>query len=151
MTTVTFAGGGSSEQKKPREAGQVIAGGLLRWGWRSARKLRVIHVTRGSMDQAGMLKIRDRLQASEDELVAAGLDEFIVACDAGTWTWRTAGLARAEHSAMASSRVSMRRDSVSRLVCTSRYRTNHSAMALSGAASRKETRVRAVPASGQGS
>jgi hypothetical protein len=35
-------------------------------------------------------------------------------------------------SKMAASRVSMRRDSVSRLVCTSRYRTNHSAMGVSG-------------------
>ena len=43
----------------------------------------------GGMDQRTMLRIRDRLQAIEDELVAAGLDEFIVACDAGTWTWRT--------------------------------------------------------------
>jgi hypothetical protein len=49
------------------------------------------------MDQAGMLKIRDRLQAIEDELVAAGFDEFIVACDAGTWTWRPVAHARTEH------------------------------------------------------
>jgi hypothetical protein len=49
------------------------------------------------MDQAGMLKIRDRLQAIEDELVSAGFNEFIVACDDGTWTWRTVARARAEH------------------------------------------------------
>jgi hypothetical protein len=30
-----------------------------------------------------MLKIRDRLQAIEDELLKAGYDEFIVATDAG--------------------------------------------------------------------
>jgi len=48
------------------------------------------------MDQAEMLKIRDRLQAIEDEFVAAGFDEFIVACDDGTWTWRTTARARAE-------------------------------------------------------
>jgi hypothetical protein len=50
------------------------------------------------MDQVGMLKIRDRLQAIENELVAANLDEFIVACDAGTFTWRTVLRSRAEHS-----------------------------------------------------
>jgi hypothetical protein len=49
------------------------------------------------MDQQTMLRIRDRLQAIEDELVAVGLDELIVACDAGTWTWRTVARARAEH------------------------------------------------------
>jgi hypothetical protein len=36
-----------------------------------------------------MLKIRDRLQAVEDELVEAGFDEFIVATGAGTFVWRT--------------------------------------------------------------
>jgi len=36
-----------------------------------------------------MLKIRDRLQAIEDELAAAGFDEFIVATDAGAFTWNT--------------------------------------------------------------
>jgi hypothetical protein len=41
------------------------------------------------MDQAAMLEIRNRLQAIEDELVATGFDEFIVACDAGTFTWKT--------------------------------------------------------------
>jgi hypothetical protein len=51
----------------------------------------------GGVDQQTMLRIRDRLQAIEDELVAAGLDEFIVACDAGTWTWHTVARARAEH------------------------------------------------------
>jgi len=49
------------------------------------------------MDQAAMLRIRDRLQAIEDELVAAGFNEFIVATDAGTFTWRTVERARAEH------------------------------------------------------
>jgi hypothetical protein len=49
------------------------------------------------MDQAAMLALRARLQAIEDELVAASFDEFIVACDAGTWTWRTVARARAEH------------------------------------------------------
>jgi hypothetical protein len=33
-----------------------------------------------------MLEIRDRLQAIEDKLVAAGFDEFIVATDAGTFS-----------------------------------------------------------------
>jgi hypothetical protein len=49
------------------------------------------------MDQAQMLRIRDRLQAVEDELIAADMDELIVACDAGTWTWRTVAHARTEH------------------------------------------------------
>jgi hypothetical protein len=49
------------------------------------------------MDQHAMLKIRGRLQGIEDELVAADLDEFMVACDAGTFTWRTVERARAEH------------------------------------------------------
>jgi len=44
-----------------------------------------------------MLRIRDRLQAIENGLVEARLDEFIVACDAGTFTWRTVKRARAEH------------------------------------------------------
>jgi hypothetical protein len=48
------------------------------------------------MDQAAMLKIRERLQATEDDLVAAGFDEFIVATEAGTFTWRTIALARDE-------------------------------------------------------
>lgn len=43
-----------------------------------------------------MLEIRDRLQAIEDELVATGLDEFMVACAAGTFTWRTVARARVE-------------------------------------------------------
>jgi len=47
------------------------------------------------MDQPAMLSIRDRLQAIEDELVAADLDEFMVACDAGTFIWRT--VERAQH------------------------------------------------------
>jgi hypothetical protein len=38
------------------------------------------------MEQAAMLKIRDRLQAIEGELVEAGFNEFIVACGAGTFT-----------------------------------------------------------------
>jgi hypothetical protein len=50
----------------------------------------------GGMDQHAMLKIRDRLQRIEDELVEAGFDEFMVACDAGTFTWRTVQRARAE-------------------------------------------------------
>jgi hypothetical protein len=37
-----------------------------------------------AIDQQGMLRIRDRLQAIEDELVAADLDEVMVAFDAGT-------------------------------------------------------------------
>jgi hypothetical protein len=41
------------------------------------------------MDQHAMLKIRDRLQAIEDELVAADMDEFMVACDSGTFVWHT--------------------------------------------------------------
>jgi hypothetical protein len=49
------------------------------------------------MDQHAMLKIRDRLQGIEDELVEAGFDEFIVACDTGTFTWRTVARSRAEH------------------------------------------------------
>jgi hypothetical protein len=49
------------------------------------------------MDQAQMLRIRDRLQAIEDELVAADMDELMVACGAGTWTWRTVAHARTEH------------------------------------------------------
>jgi hypothetical protein len=48
------------------------------------------------MDQAAMLRIYDRLQAIEDERVEAGFDEFIVATDAGTFTWRTVERARAE-------------------------------------------------------
>jgi hypothetical protein len=48
------------------------------------------------MDQHAMLKIRDRLQAIEDELVEAGFDEFIVATDRGTFTWRTIEFARTE-------------------------------------------------------
>jgi hypothetical protein len=44
-----------------------------------------------------MLEIRDRLQAIEDELVAAGFDEFIVATDAGTFSWKTVERARVEH------------------------------------------------------
>jgi hypothetical protein len=47
------------------------------------------------MDQAAMLALRGRLQ--EDELVATSFGEFIVACDPGTWTWRTTAQARAEH------------------------------------------------------
>lgn len=49
------------------------------------------------MDQQAMLRIRDRLQTIEDELVAAGLDEFMVACNAGTFIWRTVKRAREEH------------------------------------------------------
>jgi hypothetical protein len=49
------------------------------------------------MDQAKMLELRDRLQAIEDELVAACFDQFIVATDAGTFTWKTVKEARAEH------------------------------------------------------
>jgi hypothetical protein len=49
------------------------------------------------MDQTGMLKIRDRLQAIEDELIEAKLDEFMVACDAGTFVWRTVARAREDH------------------------------------------------------
>jgi hypothetical protein len=48
------------------------------------------------MDQEALLGIRDRLQAIEDELIAASFDEFIVATDAGTFTWRTAARARTE-------------------------------------------------------
>jgi hypothetical protein len=48
------------------------------------------------MKQAAMLEIRGRLQAIEDELVEAGFDEFIVATDRGTFTWRTIELARTE-------------------------------------------------------
>jgi hypothetical protein len=48
------------------------------------------------MDQRAMLEIRDRLQAIEGALVEAGLDEFIVATDRGTFTGRTIELARAE-------------------------------------------------------
>jgi hypothetical protein len=48
------------------------------------------------MDQHAMLKTRDRPQAIEDELVGAGFDEFMVACDAATFTWRTVERARAE-------------------------------------------------------
>ncbi|HUC65280.1 MAG TPA: hypothetical protein VMA53_07630 [Stellaceae bacterium] len=48
------------------------------------------------MDQEAMLRIRDRLQDIEDELVAADLDELMVACDAGTFTWRTVARARAK-------------------------------------------------------
>jgi hypothetical protein len=44
-----------------------------------------------------VFKIRDRLQAVEDELVEAGFDEFIVATGAGTFVWRTTAYARAEH------------------------------------------------------
>jgi hypothetical protein len=40
------------------------------------------------------LEIRNRLQAVEDELVASGFDEFIVATDAGTFTWRSVALMR---------------------------------------------------------
>ena len=40
---------------------------------------------------------RNRLQAIEDELIAAGLDEFIVATDAATFTWKTVERARIEH------------------------------------------------------
>jgi hypothetical protein len=49
-----------------------------------------------AVDQEAMLRIRDRLQAIEDELVEAGFDEFMVATDAGTFTWRTVERARAE-------------------------------------------------------
>jgi hypothetical protein len=48
------------------------------------------------MDQAAVLKIRDRLQAIGDELLAARFDEFIVACAAGDFVWRTVERARAE-------------------------------------------------------
>jgi hypothetical protein len=48
------------------------------------------------MDQQAMLKIRDRLQEIEDELVEAGFDEFIVATDGGSFTWRTVARSRAE-------------------------------------------------------
>jgi hypothetical protein len=48
------------------------------------------------MGKAAMLEIRERLQAIEDELVAAGFDEFILATDAGTFTWRSIALVRAE-------------------------------------------------------
>ena len=48
------------------------------------------------MDQAAMLKIRDRLQAMEDELIAAGSDELIVATDSGSFIWRTVARVRAE-------------------------------------------------------
>jgi hypothetical protein len=51
----------------------------------------------GGMDQQAMLRIRDRLQAIEDELVAADLDELMVTCDAGTFIWRTVARSRAEH------------------------------------------------------
>jgi hypothetical protein len=44
------------------------------------------------MDQASMLEIRERLQVIEDELVDAGFDEFIVATDAGTFTWLSVAL-----------------------------------------------------------
>ena len=54
-------------------------------------------IAEASMGEAAMLKIRDRLQAIEDELVEAGYEEFMVACDAGTFTWRTIARARAEH------------------------------------------------------
>jgi hypothetical protein len=47
------------------------------------------------MDQAGMLKIRDRLQAIEDELVAAAFDEFIVRCRHLHLAYRRAGAGRA--------------------------------------------------------
>jgi hypothetical protein len=36
------------------------------------------------MNQTVMLEIRDRPWAIEDELTAAGFDEFVVATDAGT-------------------------------------------------------------------
>jgi hypothetical protein len=42
-------------------------------------------------------QIRDRLQAIQDKLVDAGFDEFIEACNAGSFTWRTIARARAEH------------------------------------------------------
>jgi hypothetical protein len=48
------------------------------------------------MDQSAMLKIRDRLQAIEDELLEAGFDELIVATDSGSFIWRTVARARAE-------------------------------------------------------
>jgi hypothetical protein len=51
----------------------------------------------GTLDQAATLKIRNRLQAIEDELIAAGLDEFIVAIDPATFTWKTVEPARVEH------------------------------------------------------
>ena len=50
-----------------------------------------------ALDQAAVLRTRDRLQAIEDELVAADLDEFIVACQFGTFRWRTVLRSRAEH------------------------------------------------------
>jgi len=49
------------------------------------------------MEQAAMLKIRERLQAIEDELIDAGYYEFIVATDAGTFVSRRVERARAEH------------------------------------------------------
>jgi hypothetical protein len=49
------------------------------------------------MDQAAMLKLRNQLQPIENELLEAGFDEFMLATDAGTWTWMTVGRARAEH------------------------------------------------------
>jgi hypothetical protein len=52
--------------------------------------------TKKLVDQAAMVKSRDRLQAIEDKLVAAGCDELIVASDAGAFTWRTTALLRAE-------------------------------------------------------
>jgi hypothetical protein len=48
------------------------------------------------MDQAAMLRLRDRLQAIEDELLEAGFDEFMVATDTGCFVWRTVARAHAE-------------------------------------------------------
>jgi hypothetical protein len=48
------------------------------------------------MDQSAMVKIRDRLQAIEDELIKAGFDELIVATESGSFIWRTVVRARAE-------------------------------------------------------
>jgi hypothetical protein len=56
-----------------------------------------IGAAEGGMDQAAMLRIRDRLQAIADALVEAGLDEIMVACDASTFVWRTVARTRVEH------------------------------------------------------
>jgi hypothetical protein len=55
----------------------------------TASVLKVVEAHRRIFD----LKIRNRLQAIEDEL-ASGFDEFIVATDAGTFTWRSVALMR---------------------------------------------------------
>jgi hypothetical protein len=43
-----------------------------------------------------ILKVRELLQAVENAIVDAGYDEFVVACERGTFKWQSVERARAE-------------------------------------------------------